>query len=63
MLKQANFRILCLFYVLVKLMNGQEVQLINLFWNVEHLFDHTNSKNSRSAHIVLNAQQFNVLHG
>lgn len=30
-LKQANCHILCLFYVLVKSMNGQEVQLIDLF--------------------------------
>lgn len=34
MLKQGNFHILCLFYVLVRLMNGQEVKIIHPFSNV-----------------------------
>jgi hypothetical protein len=34
MLKQGNFHIHCLFYVLVRLMNGQEVKITNPFSNV-----------------------------
>lgn len=35
MLKQDNFHILCLFYVLVRLMSGQEVMITEVFLNVQ----------------------------
>lgn len=36
MLKRDNFHILCLFYVLARLMNGLEVVNIEPFWAVQH---------------------------